>query len=128
MANGGSRSFNGASLAQRLRRMSPPQRAILAANIIDGRVIVQGLTAKAITAICGASGAYVSAALRLTPEQRAAVSNGTRPLVTAPPRPAFVPTDWAKADTNKIVDVIREIGIDRALNAAIEVEAEHATT
>jgi hypothetical protein len=46
--------------------MNASQRAVLAADIIDGRLVVMGLTRKAVTALCSASHAYVAAALRTT--------------------------------------------------------------
>jgi hypothetical protein len=117
-------SLSGASLAQRVRRMTPPQRAVLAAEILDGRVALQGLTAKSVAAMCGVNASYMFAALRCTPEQRASVAAGERPLIETRSRPAL-PAHWADADAAKIVEVIRSIGVDRALTAAIEVEAEH---
>jgi len=51
--NGHRRAISGASLAQLRRRMSAAERACLAADIVDGRVVLQGLTVKAIPeAIC----------------------------------------------------------------------------
>src|SRR5262245_20093128 len=42
-SNGRRSAISGASLAQLRRNMSADERAILAADIIDGRVILQGL-------------------------------------------------------------------------------------
>jgi hypothetical protein len=91
-----SRCISGASLARFLRHMTPAQRAVLAAEIIEGRVILQGLTAKAVAALTGASQPYVNIALRLTPEERVAVAAGNRPMVRSRPRPraAAAADDW----------------------------------
>jgi hypothetical protein len=69
--NGHRRTITGASLAQLRRRMSAPARACFAADVIDGRIVLQGLTIKAVAALAGTSVDYVHHALRLTPEQRA---------------------------------------------------------
>jgi hypothetical protein len=122
------RSISGHSLAQRLRRMSAPERAVLAADIIDGRVLLQGLTAKSIATIVGVNQNYLFAALRATPEQRTAIKNGMRPLIQPQPdvMPAPTTIDWARVDDTVLTDVVRAIGVDRTLDAAAAVE--HATT
>jgi len=118
-ANGYRRAITGASLAQLRRRMSAAERACLAADIVDGRVVLQGLTVKAIAALVGVNVGYVDRALRLTPEQRAEVCRGDRPLVTPRP-PADAPAfDWNAVGDEMLVEAIRRIGIDRALNAVI---------
>jgi hypothetical protein len=126
--NGNPGAISGASLAQLVRRMSAPQRAILAADIVDGRTILQRLTAKSIAMIVGASPAYVCAALRCSPEQREQVRRGERPLIPSQPRAVAAATtiDWAAVDDVALTDIVRTIGIDRTLNAAVA--AEHATT
>jgi hypothetical protein len=73
-----------------------------------------------------ASESYVYAALKLTPEQRAAVLAGERPLIAAPARPV-AGSAWEKVDPDKITALIRSIGVDRAIDAAIKVEAEAVT-
>jgi len=74
--------LSGASLAQLVRRMSAPGRACLVADIADGRVVLQGLTIKAIAALAGVNLSYVHVALNLTPEQRTEVRRGARPLIS----------------------------------------------
>ena len=112
------RCLSGASLAQLKRKMSPAARAVLAANVLDGRVVIVGLTRKTVTALCGSSPNYVSAALRTTPEQRAAIVRGERPLIRPRP-PAPAPIDWAKIDDAPLVEAVRRIGLERTLDAAI---------
>src|SRR5262245_24269487 len=126
-SNGRRGAISGASLAQLRRNMSADERAILAADIIDGRVILQGLTAKSIGGLCGVNVGYVDQALRLTPEQREQVKRGDRPLLRPRPRPSkrAAPIDWEAIGDDMLVDAIRQIGIDRALDAAIA--AEHVS-
>jgi hypothetical protein len=79
------RIISGASMAQLLRHMDVPARAIFGAEIYDGNVIVQNLTAKSIAALVGVSVASLFAAMRLD------VKRGLRPLILprqpAPPVP-----------------------------------------
>jgi len=117
--NGTRRAITGAGLAQLRRRMSAAERACLAADIVDGRVVLQGLTVKAVAALVGVNVGYVDRALRLTPQQRAEVCDGDRPLVSPRPSadaPAF---DWAKIDDATLVEAVRRIGLERTLDAAI---------
>src|SRR5262249_44913969 len=105
--------------AQRRRRMSAAERACLAADIVDGRVVLQGLTVKAIAALVGVNVGYVDRALRLTPEQRTEACRGDRPLVAPRARGPAPPIDWNAIGDDMLVEAIRRIGIDRTLNAAI---------
>jgi hypothetical protein len=104
-----STSLSGASLAQRIRRMTPAQRACLAANILDGKIILQGLTAKSVGTICGASEAYVFAALKCTPEQREAVGRGERSLVEPRTRvvPASATVEWDRVNGDELTALVR---------------------
>jgi len=120
--NGSRRAITGAGLAQLRRHMSAAERACLAADIVDGRVALQGLTVKAVAALVGVNGSYLARALRLNPEQRAEVRRGTRPLVA--PRTAATATDaravdWDKLDDATLVEAVRRIGLERTLDAAI---------
>jgi hypothetical protein len=101
--------------------MSAAERACVAADIVDGRVVLQGLTVKAIAALVGVNVGYVDRALRLAPEQRAEVSRGARPL-PAQKHTNDRPINWNAVDDDVLVEAIRRIGIDRALNAAVAAE------
>jgi hypothetical protein len=122
------RTITGASLAQLARHMTPTEKAIFAAEILDGEITLQGLTAKSVAHLVGINQSYLFAALRATAQERTAILAGTRPLM--PERTRSLPTviDWAEVDTGKIVEAIKMIGLDRTLEAAIAVEAEHAGT
>jgi hypothetical protein len=121
--NGNRSAISGASLAQLRRRMSAAERAVLAAEIVDGRIVLQGLTVKAIAALVGACPAYVHRALNLTSAQRGAVLAGERPLVPQRTRKGAPTADWWESiDDDALVDMIRGIGLDRTLDAAVEAE------
>jgi hypothetical protein len=116
------RAITGPSLAQVRRRLSAAERAVLAAEIVDGRLVLRGLTIKAIAALVGTCPAYVHRALRLTPEQRAEVCRGERPLVL-PRRHTSTPAfDWNAVSDDMLVEAIRRIGLDRTLSAAVAAE------
>jgi hypothetical protein len=115
------RCLSGASLAQLVRHMTPSERAILGAELVEGRAVLEPPTAKTVSALCQVNMTYVGAALRLTPAQRGEVLAGERPLIE-PRRCAPVRTEWADANGHGIVEAIKLIGIDRTLEAAIEVE------
>jgi hypothetical protein len=117
--NGSTRSLSGASLAQRLRGLTPQQRAVLAADIIDGRVALLELTAKSVTALCGANTAYVAAALACSAEECDRVRRGRGRL---PKRARRWPVDWAAAGDVMLLEAIRKAGLDRTLDAAVAVE------
>jgi hypothetical protein len=112
-ANGAShrRCISGASLAQLVRKMPPAARAILAADILDGRVVLVGLTRKTVTALCGADPGYVAAALRTTPEQRVAIVRGHRSLVQTRPR-AAAPAFWAGIDDGVLEEAVRRVAAE----------------
>jgi molybdopterin-guanine dinucleotide biosynthesis protein A len=121
--NGNSASchrLSGASLAQFLRRLSPAQRAVLAAEIIDRRIVLTDLTAKTVAAIAGVSLSSVYAALRLAPEQRAAVAAGDLPLVQPRPQPISPAVDWWRLNEDALLAAIN------GLEHPTVVEAEHA--
>jgi hypothetical protein len=120
-ANGGPRCLSGASISQLIRHMSPTERAILGAELVEGRIVLEPPTAKTVGGLVGVNQSYVFAALKLTPAQRGAVLAGERPLIE-PRRCASAPIDWTNVETGKIVEAIKMIGLDRTLDAAIEVE------
>jgi hypothetical protein len=120
-ASGPTRCIGGASLAQRLRGMTPQQRAVLAADIIEGRVILLELTAKSVATLCGANLAYVALALACTAEERDRVRRGHGRLPARVQRPAAV-VDWAVVGDQMLADAIKSMGMDRALEIAVAVE------
>jgi hypothetical protein len=117
-ANGKPRCVSGASISQLVRHMSPVERAILGAELVEGRVTLEPPTAKTVGGLVGVSQNYVFAALRLTPAQRDAVLAGDRPLIQ-PQRCLSAPIGWTE-----LVEELRLIGTDKTLEAAVE--AEHS--
>jgi hypothetical protein len=96
------------------RKLSKGARALLAAEIHEGTVVLSDLSVKQLAAIVGCSSAYVHAALRASPLEREAVRRGLRPLVQA-----HAPTG-PQERLSKIVD---EIGLDRTINLLASFEA-----
>jgi hypothetical protein len=82
--------------------MSAAQRACLGADILSGEVVLTDLTVKAVCDLVGCSQPYVSAALRLPAERRAAVYRGERPLIYSP-----VQVILDEDDMSAIADIIR---------------------
>jgi hypothetical protein len=119
----GLRSISGASLAQLIRAKTPSQRAVIAADVIDGRLVIVGLTAKSVTTLCGANTNYVAAALKCTPEQRELVKRGERQLIPARSRRRAA-IDWSALNDDDLVEAVRRIGLERALAAAVAVESD----
>jgi len=117
-ANSRPRCLSGASLAQLVRRMSPVERAVLGADLVDGRVVLEPPTAKSAAALVHIGHGYLFAALRLSPAQRAEVLAGERPLLP-PRRCAAAPVDWNTVDDDTLVEAVRLIGVNRALDAVI---------
>jgi hypothetical protein len=121
--NGASlRCVSGASLAQLLRRKTPSQRAVIAAEILDGRLVIMGLTAKSVTMLCGANSSYVGAALKCTPEQRELIKRGEQQLTPARRR-GRAAIDWSAINDDDLVEAVRCIGLERALAAAVAGES-----
>jgi hypothetical protein len=95
-------------------RLSKRERAIIGADVIDGRVPLQGLTVKLVAMAVGCSAASILRALRLTPAQREEVRRGRRPLVRQQSRALPVSEiDWSELDDAALSDIVRRIGIDR---------------
>jgi hypothetical protein len=122
------RAITGAGLAQLRRRLSPAERACLAADIIDGRTALVALTAKAIATLVGVNLGYVDRALKLTSAQRQGVRAGDRPLILPQPRKPREPVDWGAIGDAELAEAISRIGVDRAINAAIAAERAVATS
>jgi hypothetical protein len=112
--------LNGRGLGN--RRLDKRQRAVLAADIIDGVVTLQ-LSAQQVAQVLDVSVSYVALAQRLSPEKRKAILAGrdSMPLLAPPARRLALPAP-TDIDDATLVEVIRTVGIDRTLAAAVEVE------
>jgi hypothetical protein len=123
--------ITGASLAQKVHHLLAPDRACMAADIIDGLVTIQGLTVKAVAALCGVSAAYTHVALRLSPEQRDQVRAGV-PLIQAKAKPMQLdlPLGLPEAvepeatnDDTVLAALMAKVGVERAFEIAAQIEA-----
>jgi hypothetical protein len=115
--------ITGASLVH--RHLNKRQRAVLAANVVDGLARFVP-TNRQVADIFGVSQGYIDAARRLSPDKRKAILsgrdstsfvdllNGHRQLALPSPQPVI--------DDARLIDVIRAAGIERTLAAAVAVE------
>jgi hypothetical protein len=91
---------------RRFGRLSKSQRAVLAADVLEGRLSLRP-TATAIAKVMGVSVPYITAASKLSTMERYKVRWGLRTL-----REVISPTPSPEERLAKIVD---EIGVDAAL-------------
>jgi hypothetical protein len=122
----------GASLAQRQRGWSAPQRAVFAARRVQGTAVVTNTTVKTIALEGGVSVASIYVALGLSESEQNAVWQGIRPLKSATakavqldlPLSAAAVTDSADMDDATLTALIAKPGgIERVLKIAAQVEA-----
>jgi hypothetical protein len=113
------------------RKDSKAVRAVVGADILDGRVSLQNLTGKLVAQAQGISTTYLAAARRLSPAQRDAVRRGERPLI--PPKPAkpalaaqlaapFPPAIVAETPKQRLHNIVDEIGVTEALTLLAEID------
>jgi hypothetical protein len=107
------RAIDGRSLAH--RQLSKRQRACLAANIYDGQTRLN-LTQRQAADLLGVSLSYVRFALALPPDVRV-------PANVRPPRRVSMKVVNTTISNNDLVKVIRAVGVDRVLEAAVAAEA-----
>jgi hypothetical protein len=100
--------------------MSAAQRAVLTADIVDGRAV------KAVAALTDTSAAYVHSALKLTAEQRGEVYRGVRPLVSPRTRTAARATGWDAIGDDALVEAFH-LSVNRMAQAAAAAEAAATT-
>jgi len=110
-------------------RASKATKAVDAADVLDGLVVVQNPTLRLTAAAYGVSIGSVARARRLTPEQRQAVRRGERPLIlprapSAPPALPVPPTAPATPPVSPVVmgarerldAIVAEIGLSATLD------------
>jgi hypothetical protein len=117
------RTIRGHSLAH--CQLTKQQRAVLAADVIDGLAAFVP-SHKEVATIFGVSTPYINVARRLSPGKRAAILKGWDPtsftdLVHPQQRQLRVP-NCASITNSYLETVIRAVGVDRALEAAVQVE------
>jgi hypothetical protein len=115
--------ITGASIVH--RQLDKRQRAILAADVLDGMVTFTP-SAKQLADIFDVSTPYIAAARKLSPGKRAAILRDWDPtsfadLVHSQQRQLRVP-NCASITNSYLETVIRAVGVDRTLEVAIGVE------
>jgi hypothetical protein len=108
------------------RHLDKRQRAVLAADIVDGIVTVQ-LSAKQVAQLLGVSVPYITLAQQFAPEKRAAVLRGEdstsfAALLNPPaPQPALpgprLAITWDGANDDALLANVRAVGIPRTWSA-----------
>jgi hypothetical protein len=125
--------ITGASLVH--RQLDARQKACLVADVLDGMVTFTP-SAKQLADIFDVSVPYINVARRLSAGKRTAILRGRDPvsftgLMNPPPRqlslmgpviPDMRMTDTTKITNSYLETVIRAVGVDRALEAAIAAE------
>jgi hypothetical protein len=101
------RVITGKQLNRILRRNDPTELALLTADLIAGRVIIEKPTARQARGITGASSGYVHFARHLSPMDRAAVRVGRLKLSTVARRPSDATLD----------KFVRRLGPDRVMQS-----------
>jgi hypothetical protein len=115
------RTITGQNLARKKR--TPTERGLLAADLAAGRVVVSDLTLRQAVMLTGASPSYASAAAALDDRERSAVARGWRRLIPYIAKQALpVPAPTIAITDRDLESVIRVVGIDRMLEAAVAVE------
>jgi len=89
------------------RKLSKAARALLAAEIKEGAIMLTDMSVRQIAATVGVSVGYVNAALKASPLHREAVRRGLRPLVE--PRAKAGPQE-------RLAKIVDEIGVESVLS------------
>jgi hypothetical protein len=116
--------IHGRSLAH--RQLDKRQLACLAADVIEGATVIV-LTQKQIADLFGVSVVYIQHARRLDPGKRAAIVRGWDPTSFATLASRRKVRALPAPDLNQLdlEELIRVVGVDRALEAAAAVESGH---
>jgi hypothetical protein len=121
------RQITGRNLAH--ARRNPVERALLAADLASGRVVLVEPTMRQIVGLTGASPSYAAAAAALDEGERRSVSRGWRPMIpTQQVKRDAAPIDWARIDDSALVNGARALGTDRMLAAAVAAERAGTNT
>jgi hypothetical protein len=117
--------IHGASLAH--RHLNARQRAVLAADALDGLVRYVP-TQNQTAAEFGVSVPYITAARRLSPDQRAAILQGSdstsfAELIQPRQRRLKLLTPNLAITDDELVKAVRAVGVNRVLDAAVAAEA-----
>jgi hypothetical protein len=117
------RTIVGAGLAN--RQLDKRQRACLAADVLDGMVTFSPSQTQ-LANLLGVSAPYIIAARRLSAGKRAAILRGWDPTsftdLVRPQQRQLLVSNCASITNLQLEHVIRAVGVDRALEAAVQVE------
>jgi hypothetical protein len=113
-------------------KMSKAARAVLGADILDGGVRLDGLTAPIVAKAVGVSVSSIGKARRLPWAQRDEVRKGMRPL--ALPKPELVPLPLLSpavagavpSAEQRLMAAAKEMGLTEALEVLVKVELASA--
>lgn len=113
------------------RKASKAVRAVDGADILDGLISLQNLTARLVAMAQGISLSYLAAARRLTPAQRNEVRREERPLVL-PTKPVPLPlpppavANSGQSAEQRLEDLATEMGVAKALEVLVKIELASA--
>jgi len=96
------------------KQLPKPMRAVLGAEILDGRIPLMNPTVSIVAQAMGVSASYITAARRLSPKQRQDAARGLRPLVEHRAAPALAPSV-----EQRLSEIVAELGGVPRLVAAI---------
>jgi hypothetical protein len=102
-------------------------KACDAANVLDGVAMLQNLTLKLVSTAFSVSVSSIVTAQRLMPDQRTAVRRGERPLTLPATATIALPAPKSPIGDVELVDIARQVGSERMLNAAAAAEARPIT-
>jgi hypothetical protein len=112
------RVINGRGIAR--RHADKRRRAVLAADLADGRAVIQ-LSTRQLARLLGVSETYIRLAQQLSPEKRRAILAGRNSIFNLPPRrlpalPAPLVSD------EQLTNLAHLVGPDRWLNAGVRAQ------
>jgi hypothetical protein len=120
------RTITGASLSH--RQLDARQKAVLAADVLNGTVAFSP-SQKQLADLLGVSVTYIVAARKLSPSKRTAILKGWDPTSFADlvhsqrqMRLKLLAPNCASITNLQLEHVIRAVGVERALEAAVQVE------
>ena len=103
-------------------QLSIVKRAYKAADLVNGALHLINPTIVQAAHVCRVNRTYVGWAMKRTNE-RTDIELGWMPLVPShPKKKSNLPVIPVVYDTAEIVEFVRKVGINRVINAAIEVE------
>jgi len=100
------------------RKLSKAARALLAADIVSGKVQLDDFSERQLSLLLNVSVAYIRAARALDNAERIAVEHAFRPLVVAPPRALPTPASAQR----QLSQIVHRIGVNATLDLLASTE------